>query len=57
MQASFKDRLFKFVYWIMLIIIAGDTLDTIYRFVFIGYLGEGATFPGVESAIKPTTLD
>ena len=48
MQASFKDRLFKFVYWIMLIIIAGDTLDTIYRFVFIGYLGEGATFPGVE---------
>ena len=57
MQASFKDRLFKFVYWIMLIIIAGDTLDTIYRFVFIGYLGEGATFPGVESAIKPTTID
>ena len=41
----------------MLFFLAGDTLDTVYRFVVIGYLGEGAAFPGVGRAIKPDTLD
>jgi len=41
----------------MLILLIGDTLDTIYRFVFIGYLGQGTTFPGVDSVIKPNTID
>ena len=41
----------------MLLFLTGDTIDTIYRFLFIGYLGEGTTFPGVSSAIKPDTND
>ena len=57
MNRSFKSRSFKFVYWIMLIALGADTLDTIYRFVMIGYLGEGTTFPGVNEVIKPDTFD
>ena len=57
MDRSFKSRSFKFVYWIMLISLGADTLDTIYRFVMIGYLGEGTTFPGVNEVIKPDTFD
>ena len=57
MDRSFKSRSFKFVYWIMLITLGADTLDTIYRFVMIGYLGEGTTFPGVNEVIKPDTFD
>ena len=57
MDRSFKSRSFKFVYWIMLIALGADTLDTIYRFVMIGYLGEGTTFPGVNEVIKPDTFD
>ena len=57
MDTSIKTRSFKFVYWIMLILLAGDTIDTIYRFIVIGYLGEGASFPGFDVAIHPTTID
>ena len=57
MNTKFKIRSFKFVYWVMIIFLLYDTVDTIYRFIFIGYLGEGATFPGVKSAIKPDTTD
>ena len=57
MNTKFKIRSFKFVYWVMIIFLLYDTVDTIYRFIFIGYLGEGATFPGVKSAIKPDTID
>ena len=57
MEASFKSRSFKYVFWIILVFLTGDTLDTVYRFVVIGYFGEGATFPGANSAIKPDTLD
>ena len=56
MDTSFKTRSFKFVYWIMLIFLVGDTLDTIYRTV-TGYLGEGTTFPGSDVLIQPTTTD
>ena len=57
MEAGFKARSFKFVYWIMLIFLVGDTLDTIYRSVVKGYFGEGTTFPGSDVLIKPTTTD
>ena len=57
MDKSFKIRSFKFVYWIMLIALVGDTLDTIYRSVVIGYLGEGTTFPGSDILFQPTTTD
>ncbi len=57
MNTKFKIRSFKFVYWVMIIFLLYDTVDTIYRFIFIGYLGEGATFPGVKSATKPDTID
>jgi hypothetical protein len=56
MNTSFKSRSFKFAYWIMLIFLAGDTLDTIYR-TLTGYLGEGTSFPGVETLIMPTSTD
>ena len=54
---SLKLRLFKFIYWIMLILLSGDSIDTIYRFIFIGYLGEGTSFPGFDEVIKPNTID
>ena len=57
MNNNFKSKSFKFVYWIMLIILAGDTLDTIYRFIIIGYFGEGTSLPGVTSIIRPNTFD
>tara|TARA_B100001123_G_C15244725_1_gene1000451 strand:- start:393 stop:809 length:417 start_codon:yes stop_codon:yes gene_type:complete len=57
MNESFKSKSFKFVFWIMLILLTVDTIDTIYRFIIIGYLGEGATFPGVNSIIKPDSTD
>ena len=41
----------------MLILLAGDSIDTIYRFIFIGYLGEGTSFPGFDEVIKPNTID
>ena len=57
MKNNFKFNSFKFIYWLMLLLLAGDTIDTIYRFIIIGYLGNGVTFPGVDSIIKPTTTD
>ena len=57
METSFKARSFKFVYWIMLIFLVGDTLDTIYRSVVKGYLGEGTTFPGSDVLFQTTTTD
>ena len=57
METSFKSRSFKFVYWIMLIFLVGDTLDTIYRSVVNGYLGEGTTFPGSDVLVQLTTTD
>ena len=56
MNVSFKSRSFKFVYWVMLILLIGDTLDTIYRTI-IGYLGDGTSFPGVDILIKPNGTD
>ena len=44
MSEGFKENSFKLVYWVMIILLAGDTIDTIYRFVIIGYFGEGASF-------------
>ena len=57
MQTSFKARSFKFVYWIMLIFLVGDTLDTIYSTVVEGYLGEGSAFPGSDVLFQTTTTD
>ena len=57
MNDSFKSKSFKFIFCIMIIILVGDTIDTIYRFILIGYLGDGTTFPGVNSVIKPSTTD
>ena len=56
MDKSFKTRSFKFVYWIMLILLVGDTLDTIYRTV-TGFFGEGTTFPGSDVVVQPTAAD
>ena len=56
METSFKARSFKFVYWIMLIFLIGDTLDSIYRTV-TGFFGEGSTFPGSDVVVQPTTTD
>jgi len=56
MDTNFKTRSFKFVYWIMLIFLAGDTIDTIYRTV-TGFFGEGTTFPGSDVVVQPTTSD
>ena len=56
MDTSFKSRSFKFAYWIMLIFLVGDTLDTFYR-TLTGYFGEGTSFPGVDLVIQPTTPD
>jgi len=56
MEISFKSRSFKFSYWIMLILLFGDSLGTIYRTVG-GYFGGGTSFPGVELVLKPTTVD
>ena len=57
MEASFKSRSFKYVFWIILVFLTGDTLDTVYRFVVIGYFGDGAAFPGSNSPVKPDTVD
>ena len=57
METNFKTRSFKIVYWIMLIFLIGDTLDSIYRSVVKGYFGEGTTFPGSDVLIQPTTTD
>ena len=56
MEIGFKERSFKFVYWIMLIFLAGDTIDSIYRTV-TGFLGEGTTFPGSDIVVNPTASD
>ena len=56
MKNNFKLSSFKFAYWIMLILLVGDTLDTFYR-TLNGYFGEGTSFPGVDLVIQPTTLD
>ncbi len=56
MDISFKEKSFKFAYWLMLIFLVGDTIDTIYRTVS-GYLGEGSSIPGVDFLFKPTTID
>jgi hypothetical protein len=56
METGFKARSFKFVYWIMLIFLAGDTIDTVYRTV-TGFLGEGTTFPGSDIVVNPTASD
>jgi len=56
METGFKERSFKFIYWIMLIFLAGDTIDTVYRTV-TGFFGEGTTFPGSDIVVNPTTSD
>ena len=56
METGFKARSFKFVYWIMLIFLVGDTIDSIYRTV-TGFLGEGTTFPGSDIVVNPTGSD
>ena len=57
METGFKARSFKFVYWIMLILLVGDTLDTIYSTVVEGYLGEGSAFPGSDVLFQANTTD
>ncbi len=57
MEKNLKEKSFKLVYWVTLLLLTWDTLDTIYRFFFVGYLGGGSAFPGVDSIIKPTSLD
>ena len=57
MGSSFKYKSFKFVFWIIFIFLVADTLDTSYRFVVIGYFGDGASFPGAASPIKPDKID
>ena len=57
MKTGFKERSFKFVYWIMIILLVGDTLDTIHSTVVEGYLGEGSAFPGSDVLFKATTTD
>ena len=57
METGFKARSFKFVYWIMIIFLVGDTLDTIYSTVVEGYLGEGSAFPGSDVLFQTTTTD
>ena len=56
MEIGFKERSFKLVYWIMLIFLAGDTIDSIYRTV-TGFLGEGTTFPGSDIVVNHTGSD
>ena len=56
MSTNFKSRSFKFSYWVMLIFLVGDTLDTFYRTVS-GYLDVSTSFPGVDSILKLTTPD
>jgi hypothetical protein len=56
METGFKARSFKFVYWIMLIFLVGDTIDSIYRTV-TGFFGEGTTFPGSDIVVNPTGSD
>ena len=56
MDSSFKERSFKFIYWLMLLLLILDQIDTIYR-TFSGYLNNGTTFPGVDFVFKPTTPD
>ena len=56
METGFKERSFKFIYWIMFIFLAGDTIDTVYRTV-TGFLGEGTTFPGSDIVVNPTGSD
>ena len=56
MDTGFKARSFKFSYWIMLIFLVGDTIDTIYRTIS-GYLGDGSSIPGIDFLFKPTTMD
>jgi len=56
MATNFKERPFKLVYWLMLIFLVGDTIDTIYRTVS-GFLGEGSSIPGVDFLFKPTIMD
>ena len=57
MKTGFKERSFKFFYWIMIILLVGDTLDTIYSTVVEGYLGEGSAFPGSDVLFQTTTTD
>ena len=57
MEASFKKKSFKFVFWTMLFFLTVDAIDTAYRFIVIGYLGEGVSFPGIDFPIKPDNVD
>ena len=56
MEKSLKEKSFKIVYWIMLIFLIGDTIDTIYRSTN-GYLSGGSSFPGVDFVFNPSTTD
>ena len=56
MEGSVKEKSFRFVYWVMLFFLVGDTLDTMYRFL-TSYFGGGSSFPGVNVVIQPTNLD
>ncbi len=56
METGFKERSFKLIYWIMLIFLAGDTIDTIYRTV-TGFFGDGTTFPGSDIVVNHTSSD
>ena len=56
-EKNTKERSFRFIYWLVLLLLVLDTLDTFYRFVFVGYLGKGSAFPGIDYLIKPNSLE
>tara|TARA_B100001250_G_scaffold387830_1_gene385586 strand:+ start:288 stop:704 length:417 start_codon:yes stop_codon:yes gene_type:complete len=57
MEKNIKEKSFGFVYWIMLLLLVINTIDTFFRFFFVGYLGGGSTLLSVDSVVKPTSLD
>ena len=55
METNFKSRSFTIVFWIMLIVLVGDTLDTFNRLV-IGYFTTGVvSIPG-GPVVELTTI-
>ena len=56
MSESLKSKSFKFVYWIMLIALVADSIDTFYRTVS-GFFGDGTQVPGFDLVFNPTTID
>jgi len=56
MLTIFKEKSFKFSYFIMLILLIVDTIETIYR-TLSGYLGKGPFMPGIDTFFQPNSTD